>query len=770
MLYVHYETSYDKFNENYDRIYRLEGDDYGKLPPVVAAYVKDRIPEVENVTRLAVDHTGYVAYSPQHTPTDLKYVEANIVFADSTTFDVFTLPFVHGDPRTALREPFTVVLTESTSRKLFGDTNPMMERVMYLDFEFRVTGIIQDVKNSHIEIDALFSQESTLEVHSKDPHMNNSGSSSWLWSATYLLTSHGADKVLLERKINDVLAEINDGKLFDIEFKHFRIQPLADLYFDGSVQKLQYGLRGNLKLVQVLSAVGVLLLLLACINYINLTTARSIERIKEVAVKRVVGASLRLLRYQMILESVIVCLIALVAAITIVQITLPAFNLIAAIDLNTLELNRPQVWAGVVSCALFIGISAGIYPACYLTAGKPVGLMKGAPAGGSQGLPRKVLMTLQFAISVVMVICVIANLRQMHFVRSADLGFEKERVVTIHTPVNFPQEFSMRETFRERLLQHTNVTGVTFSEGTPGQQNLAGTVEFEGTKKPIRFFLIDDYYLDVMQMEIVEGRAPSQDRRHERFNNEKWASPENDRTSVLLNEAAVGEFGVDSPLGKVVYWTETNGRKIEWEVIGVVKDFHFRSMHHKVEPLLMIWTSPMPLAHVKISSSNVPQSLELLEREWRAVYGSKPFTYQFMDDLYYRHYRADENLGTVIAYFAVVAIVIASLGLFGLSSFMVSRRTKEIGIRKSIGASVKAIYLMLSWDFLRWILLAVVVACPIGWSLMNAWLETFAYHTQLEVDIFLIAAAVTFAVALATVTWQSLKAANANPIKSLRYE
>lgn len=424
----------------------------------------------------------------------------------------------------------------------------------------------------------------------------------------------------------------------------------------------------------------------------------------------------------------------------------------------------------MISYAAFIGVFAGIYPAWYLTARRPFALIKAPSLADSQGTPRKVLMTFQFALSVVMIIGVIVNLGQMHYVRSTDPGFRKEQVVLVNTPSGFENEFSMRETYRQKLVRHADVVNVAFSGGTPGGDNPTGTIELEGVKKTMRYFLIDEYYLELLKMNIADGRAPSPDTRSERFNNEHRNSPENDRTSVLLNETAVAEFGMDSPFGKVVYWTDTDGRKFEWEVIGIVKDFHFRSFHHKVEPLLLILTSPMYLAHIKISSANVPATLKLIEQEWKSVYGSKPFSYQFMDDLYASHYRADEKLTTVITCFALLAIIIACLGLFALSSFMVVRRTKEIGIRKSIGASVKAIYFMLSWDFLKWILLAVAVACPIGWILMTKWLETFAYHVQLEADVFMIASVVTFTVALATVTWQSLKAANANPVKALRYE
>lgn len=771
MLYVHHETRYDKFNEHYDRIYRLEGDEYAKLPPVIGTHVEDRLPEVESIARLAggwKNAEGWepISYSPEDDPENLKYAETNFFWADSTTFDVFTFPLIQGDPRLALKEPFTIVLTESTARKLFDDGNGMTKNVKFLGHEFRVTGIITDVNHSHIEIDALISMESLRKVYPQSD-LNNTAVNSWLWSATYLLMKDGADKGLVEKKINGVLAEINDRSLFDIEFAQFRIRPLRDIYFEGSLQHLQYGLQGNLNLVRVLSAIGVFMLILACINYINLTTARSIIRTKEVAIKRVAGSSLRLLRGQFILESIVVSLIALILSMTIIQLSLPAFNTLAMVDISASELNHPFVWIGVASGVVIVGIVAGLYPALYLTAARPVGLMKGEPIRGSRGSLRKFLMTFQFAISVVMIISLIVNFRQMHFVRSADLGFKKEQVVVVITPSNFAAQFTSREAFRERLKQHSDITNVAFSSRSPGAEIPTVPVEYEGLTRVLESFCIDEAYLDLMEIELDEGRDFSLDRSGERF---EWPSRKIGRTGVLLNETAVDELGIDSPLGKILYWKDRDTLVYPLEVIGIVKDFHFRSFHHKVSPLILIWTPPLHFANIKINSSNIPNTLKLIEKEWGNVYGQKLFQYQFLDQTFHRQYKNDENLATVIGYFTGLAVIIACLGLFALSSFMVTLRTKEIGIRKSMGASIGAIYSMLSWDFMKWVLLAVIIGSPIAWYLIDLWLRGFAYHIKIAPDIFVLAALLTSGIALLTVTWQSLRAANANPVKALRYE
>ena len=763
LLYVQREFSYDRFNVKYDRIYRLEGDGYGRLPPVIATYVKERVPEVEHVVRLAGAHRKpHITYLPDDNPQSLKNAEVNFFWADSTVFNVFTLPFIEGDPRTALKDPFSAVLTESTVLKLFGKSDPMSKTVKFIDHDYTVTGIIRDVQNSHIEIDALFSQESISKVY-PDRNLNEMGPNSWLWSATYLLFREGFNENLVQEKINTTLSEINDGQLFDIEFKRFNIRPLKEIYLQGFVQNLQYGLHGNMKLIQLFLAAGVFIMVLACMNYVNLTTARSIVRTKEISVKKVAGSSISLLRYQLIVESIIVSLISLVVALTIIQIFLPVLNAMTIADIKTNQLNQPAVLGGVVASVILIGAVSGLYPAFYLTSGRPFGSKKGETTRSEASL-RALLMTIQFAISVVMIIGMIANLRQTHFLRSADLGFRKDHVITIVTPADIPEEYSLRETFKERLRQHVTIMNVAYSAGNPGAAVPTTPIEYEGIKRNIGFLLIDEDYLDVMGMEMATGRSFLSDRPSEKFEFGKR------QASILLNETAAKELAMDSPLGEVLYYAYQHGSVLRAEVIGVVKDFHFRSLHHQIEPLMIFWTPPMSRVNIKISSSNVPATLRAIEKEWKSVYGPRPFDYAFLDESFNRQYRNDEQLTTVIGYFTALAVIVACLGLFALSSFMVSRRTKEIGVRKALGASAKTIYAMLSWEFLKWIFLAVAIACPVALYLVKLWLEGFAYHINISADIFIITALIAIGVALVTVTWQSLKAAYANPVKALRYE
>lgn len=767
MLYVHHETSYDKFNTNYDRIYRLEADGWGKLPPVFGRQVKEKLPEVEQIALIALDNRTTMTYSDDSKPENLKWVEGSLRYADSTTFDVFSFSMLRGNPKDALKSPLSIVLTESISLKLFGTADPMGKTVFWRDTPLVVTGILEDVRSSHIDIGFLVSLSSFEKIF-PDRNINQGAANNWAWSATYLLMTGPIDEKQVEEKINNVLSEINDGELVDTQFERFHIRPMKDLYFDGGTQKLSYGLHGNKRMIVVLVAIGIFLLVLAAINYVNLTTARSTIRSKEIAVKQVTGSSVGLLRLQLIGESVIISLISLVLAMTMVQLFLPKFSELTSVDIRIGQLNQPVNWIILLSGGALIGIVAGVYPAFYLTTFQPAKLIKGGrekATGGS--LFRSGLMTLQFALSVVMIVAILVNFRQLHYLRSADLGFNKEHIINVLTEADIPNEFVLRETFKTKLIQQSGVEGISFSYGLPGTLIAdSPTLELKGSHFTPKMLAVDESYLDLMGMKVLKGRGFSQEHPGDRFNPD---SPAVLAGGILLNETAVQEYGLDDPIGQRLYFNWAGVRRA-CEVVGVVKDFHFRSFHDKIEPLIFGWTSvPGITANIKVKQ-DVPETLKAIEAAFKSVWGQTPFVYSFLDEAFNRQYQRDEQLAKVIGYFTTLAIIIACLGLFALSSFMVSRRVKEIGVRKVLGASVGTIYSMLSWDFLKWILVAIVFACPVAWYLMRLWLNTFAYHIELGVDVFVIAALLAIGIALLTVTGQSLKVARANPVDSLKYE
>ena len=409
------------------------------------------------------------------------------------------------------------------------------------------------------------------------------------------------DKALVENKINKVLSEINDGSLIDIQFKNFHIRPLKDIYFDGNVQNLSYGLHGNRKMINVLVAIGTFMIVLAGINYVNLTTARSTVRAKEVAVKRVSGSSANQLRFQLIVESVIVSLISLVVAITIMQLFLSKFNQLTTVNIRIVELNRPLIWMGIVIGGVLIGILAGIYPAYYLTSIRPVRLIKGEGISGSGGSSlRSGLMTFQFALSIIMIIAIVVTFRQLHYTRTADLGFNKQ-IITVAPPAD--NEGASRATFRENLKQHPGIEKVAFCSGSPGLELPdSPMLDINGIESSIQAILIDPEYLDVMGIKLSQGRgfsrlSPGDQAKNRPVPNKRWGG-------ILLNESAVREFGIEDPVGKMIY---TVKGRASFEIIGIVKDFHFRSFHEKIGPLAFCWFNDSEyLANIKITTSNIP--------------------------------------------------------------------------------------------------------------------------------------------------------------------
>jgi putative ABC transport system permease protein len=766
MLYVYHETSYDKFNEKYDRIYRVEADDYAKLPYTAGLLLKDRLPEVEDFALMADGGTQLFAHTPDDDPENPIQIEFNFYWANPSVFNVFTLPFVQGDPNTALKNPLTAVLTESTARKLFGTANPMNKTIEFKNHQFVITGIIKDVERSHMEIDALLSHESLERVFPGSyKNIRTIEHNTFIWSGTYLLLSTSKENQF-ESRVNDVLAEYNNGINISVIFKKFHARPLRDIYFNGNVHNLSYGLHGNAKMIQVLIALGVFLLVLAVINYVNLTTARSTTRVKEVAIKRVSGSSAGQMRYQLILESCFVTLVSLVAAVTLVQLLLPNFNVLANTQINTADFNRPVIWGLVLGGCMLLGILAGLYPSFYLTAVQPLRLIKGEGLKGSSGsFFRSMLMTFQFALSVIMIVAILVNARQLNYTRTADLGFIKDHILSIRTPNGGPDVIVNRNSFKQRLISK-GLDKVTFCSGAPGyEEGSLPMHELNGQKITAKYFVADSDFLKVMGIEVVKGRGFSAKFPADQF---KWI-PHTRVGGVLLNETAVREFGLENPIGQVFYQADSTRHMTE--VVGVVKDFHFRSFHDKIEPLSIgWWGAPREIVMIKLPANDIAASIRKIEKEWKEVFGQFPFAYKFLDENFDQQYKADEQLAKVISYFTCIAVIIACLGLFALSSFMVSRRVKEIGVRKVLGASVGTIYSMLSWDFLKWILVAIVIATPVAWYLMKMWLSTFAYHIELGIDVFVIAALIAIGIALLTVTGQSLKVARANPIDSLRYE
>jgi len=765
-LYAKYELSYDRYNEKFDRIYRLQWGDQVGLWSAIGHQIKQEIPEVENVVRLVnyggKDRILYIEYIPSGDSTDRRSIAIEDFFwCDTTIFDVFTFHFIQGDPNTALRDPYSTVLTESMARKIFGEKDPIGEQI---DRDYTITGIIEDVKHSHIEINMLSSMES-LEAFTGDTEMLNSYDSPSFM--TYLLLPEGSDPVWLEKRINEFFIEKWRENSPDYEPEtRFSLLPVEDIYFTtGMEREINYCLHGNLKLLKVLIAVSLLILILAIINYVNLTTARASLRAREIGIRNVVGASKSRLISQFLVEALAVTILSFVIALTLVQLLLPVFNQLAMTDLDMDFLNNPATYIWALFSIIALGVISGLYPALYLTGFKTIRTLSGDLVTGTTSVIfRRLLLTFQFTISIVLVIGLLVIFMQLSFMKKADPGFNKEYVI-FKNEYRWQHDQSKRRVFRQQLLENPNVTGVAFSSNMIGNEIEliwnGGTRELNGNIKQVAYMGVDPYFFDVMEIKLVDGRNLSFDRV-----GDYEGAEEGYTQKILVNETFVREFDLEAPVG---YHKWTNGGT--FEIIGIVRDFNFNSQHEKILPTMFYWSKFKSDVSIKMSPENIQSTLRYIRKVYLDMFDDAvEFDYTFLDDHYAKQYLRDERTARIIFNFALVAVLIACLGLFGLSAFMAARRTKEIGIRKSMGASVQSVFLLLSREFIKWIVISVAIACPAAWFIMNKWLQSFAYRTNISWWIFALAILIAFAIAFITVTWQSLKTARTNPVEALRYE
>jgi len=767
-LYAKYELSYDTFNEKFDRIYRLEFKDQVGLGTGHGHLIKQEIPEVGNVVRL-VNWGGKDKSTPGIIPatdsTDERvvYVE-DVLMCDSTIFDVFTFNFLQGDPKSALRDPNTCVMTESTARKFFGDRDPVGESFG----EYTVTGIIEDVKNSHIEVNMLSSIVSTDPdgpyTRGEPEYLNNYHSFSYM---TYLLLPERNDPSYAEKRINELF--INKYQI-DVEStdwgEGFLLRPLKDIYFSTNLKgEMNYCRHGNLKLLRMLLTIAAFILLLGIINYNNLTTARASLRAKEVGIRKLTGSSGTRLITQFLVEAILVALISSLIALTMVQLLLPGFNELASTELDMEFIDLKGTWMIYFISAIILGLISGIYPSVYLTSFQPVESLSGKRVQTSGSIAfRRALLSFQYIISIVLIIGVLVIFRQLKYMKTTELGFNKDLVINLEMDNRqWGADLSKQQLIRQQLLQDPNITGVTFSSNVMGGNQVFQTFEWEieGVKKTPAQLQIDPDFFDVMEIKMLEGRNISWDRPGDYAPN-----MDGQTKKIIVNETFVHEFELKSPVGYLI--NRPNGQVTE--IIGVVSDFNFKSQHEKIEPCWYYVGGWLGSVSIKISSADIQTTINSIKNVMESLHPDVVFDYSFLDETYARQYIKDEKTVRIISNFAVVAILIACLGLFGLSSFMAARRTKEIGIRKSMGASVQSVFLLLSQEFIKWIILSVVIACPLAWYIMNRWLQNFAYRTNISWWIFVPAILIAFAITFITVTWQSLKTARTNPVEALRYE
>ncbi len=765
MLFIQDELSYDKFNAKADRICRIvfkANINGGKIfeanvmPPVAAA-LKNDYPEVEEVARLNINGRTKVTYN------DKSFKEDGLVIVDSNFFNVFTLPFIKGNPETALMEPHTIVLTEEYANKYFGKDEPVGKLLVIDNESFKVTGIINKIPaNSHFHFD-MFVSLSNLP-YAKDPSWMSSG------MFTYVVLKKGYDYKKLEAKLPGMVEkymgpQIQKGMGMSLaQFRTkgnalgFALQPLKDIHlYSQSNFELEPG--GDIKYIYIFGAIAIFMLLIACINFINLSTASASKRAKEVGVRKVMGSGKFELVKQFLIESVLITFIALLISFVFIQLALPVFNDLSGKHLSIGLHIKP--WVMLIALALLVGLLAGIYPAFFLSAFKPIAVLKGRLSAGTKSLGlRSGLVVFQFFISVSLIIGTIIVYQQMSFIRNKKLGYNKEQLLVL------PNSWALgknTDAFKQQLLKDSRIKNVTQSSYKPAgpSGNNNALVYPEGKENMVMTTLeyhVDDQYIPTFEMQMATGRNFSSEYK-------------TDSSAIIINETAARAFGWgDKAVGeKLVRQNSVRGKDFVYTVIGVVKDFHFKSLHETITPLLMVLQQE-PDFIIKIKTADIAGVISSIKKDWEGFNTDEPFTYSFMDDLYIKTYTAEQKTGTILNIFAVLTIFVACLGLFGLATYTAEQRTKEIGIRKVLGASVAQVTTMLSKEFLKLVLIACLIAFPLAWWAMSKWLQDFAYRININWYIFLIAGIAALSIALLTVSFQAIKAAIANPVKSLRSE
>ena len=768
LLYVQDELSYDRFHEKADQIVRVTQAETVVTPPPLAAALTDAYPSVIGYAR-TLPTLGDVLLKGTDTE-GMEFYESRFYWADSMIFDVFTFPLLRGDAQQALTEPNTVVISEAMAQKYFDNQDPMGKRLILdigMTAEFQVSGIMQNPPPSaHFRPDFLASMSTFDNFGMLDPD-----DWSHAYYHSYLVLDTPASAEALRAALPTFVAQRSGEADTD-----YTLQPITDIHLRSKLRDEQEP-SGSLTYVYSFSAIALLLLLIACINFTNLATARSAHRAREIGMRKALGANRTSLVLQFLGESVFFTLIALALALPLVYVLLPFFNDLADKTLTTQTLSIPFVLLFLTGITVTVGIVAGSYPAFYLSRFSPHDTLRGALRPGASGLSvRKVLVVSQFAIGIVLIVGTLVIYKQLQYVQTKNLGFEKEQMVVVsarmygHATAPIPFE-SMAQTF----ATHPEVVAVAVTGNVPGTNPRQASFLLEGmgnldemNNTTWNRFSVDYDFIETMGIEVLDGRSFSRD------------VPADVNDAFLINEAALRKaralLGADwMPVGKKI--DRYLRAQSEWvlgrpgRIIGVVGDFHYQSLHHQVAPLVL-QLNPRTLDHfmVRLQTADLPGVLTHLEDTWNQFLPDRPFEYYFLDASFDRLYQAEQRTAMLLGIFTVLSLIIACLGLFGLAAFTAEQRTKEIGVRKVLGASLADIVVLLSKGFALLVLVAFVVAVPLGYLIVNRWLDNFAYRIELSWPIFLGAGLAALLVALVTVGYQAIRAALADPVESLRYE
>ena len=724
------------------------------------------------------DYPQVLEYTRIYTDNGNKLIRKNNTFinephvanADSTFFSVFKLPALAGDTRTALNEPNTVVLSESAAKKYFGTSNAIGKTIETNDNTrpvYKVTAVIKDIpQNSHINFDFIFSMKNVDYQWGQHLSFN---------FHTYILLSPGTDYKAFEKNFDQYIDRYvmpQAKQYMNInsmdEFKkagnslRFSLIPLTKihLYSDRSFEITP---PGNIQYVYIFSAVALFILIIACINFMNLTTARSVNRAREVGIRKVLGTERKELVSQFLFESTLLVIFSLLVAIGIAYVVLPLFNNVAGKSMILGSLFSPILLSCLIALPFAVGLLAGFYPAFFLSAFKPIDVLKGKLIlGNKKGSIRSFLVVFQFATSIILIIGTIVIYKQLDYIQTKNLGFNKDQVLIIDNAGGLQNNV---DAYKNNLLQLPGVSSGTISSYLPVSNSSRSDQSFSKDAVAdvkngfnMQTWVVDHDYFKTLGIQLKSGRNFSSD----------YGT---DSTAVVINETTAQTLGYADPLGKKLYSIGgAYGPGVTYTIIGVVKNFHFESLRKTIGPVSFFLGKSSGLVSFKVTAANIPGILKQAENNWKKMAPGLPFSYRFLDDSFNDMYRTESRVGKIALIFSVLAIFIACLGLFGLATFIAEQRTKEIGIRKVLGASVRGIVQMLSKDFIKLVAIAFIISAPLAWFFMNKWLQDFAYRIDISWWVFLLAAAISLFIAVATISFQAIKAAIANPVKSLRTE
>ena len=741
-LWIQHQLSYDKDQVHGDRLLRLETETWVVLPP----YLRETaaaFPEVEEAVRF------YFWMEPTLKYRENIFTVTDFALVDDSVFRAFNFDFIAGRPETALASPFSIVLTESIAGRLFGSENPLGQVIrMNNAYDYTVAGVVSDIKKLHMNINAF---SAMTDMVRRDPDSDFLTSRNYNHS-TYLLVSPGTDANALAEKIDQRAREVDE-----FNGARLKLRPFKDIYFASNLQAEKNTRHGNVGLVLGFSIIAVLILLIACINFVNLTIAQTGTREKEIAMRKVVGARQSSLRRQFFGETLVFVLIAFLLAALLLLALLPAFRSLTGEEIVP-DFSSLGFLAIAASVLLFTAFISGAYPSIYLSVLHPVQILKGKSRKGQKSpLLSRLLITFQFTISIALIISTLTVIRQLNFMQNRDLGMDYEQMLTFSLrgekfQGDAARQLSSKSAFKERLLSNPSIRGITYLNQVPGKITNTWTWNLtDDDGIPLKVINADPEFVDLMGLEVIAGRNFSYDTRTDldlRF---------------LINEEAARTLGFEEPVGS----TTNNGRM---HIIGVVKDFHYNSLHTKIEPMAISWSYWTGRAGVKISGRNLGETIRFIEDVYAEFCPGFALEFSFLDETFARQYEAEKRLERLLVYFVSLAICLSCLGLFALTAFVVEQKTKEIGIRKVLGSSSTGIVVLLSRSFALWVILANIVAWPVSYLVLDRWLQSFAYRIGVSPVIFLLSGSLALAVALLTVGFQAVKASSADPIQCLRYE